>query len=987
MPNKKNIAKASLHAGGNINIGDVINYYINIDTPLPNGVNPLSNYLFTGDKATKYKQYLSGNILDYVSRDDFKRKNNLQKFLDESEIIKNFLMKDDMEGCIISGEGGVGKTRLLIQIGLYAFSQRWNVFFLTTRFSDFRTLANFLEFTNNIEGKHNGKHLLIIDYTEECNWYTPDFIEEIFTYNPNLKVKVIANCRNSFISSSNYPHSYYQAKLFESENEKEYQKHVINNILSPIKINIGNIDRFDFHSLKPSYAVFLRYLYESGKQLDILESGDFKEWLKKRFLATINVGNDFSEAEKAVIYLMSLPTNNNEALFNYNENKVLTNQIERLVNNGWIDEVELETGEIVYQSIHDTITDELLILLLEAKNRRQNIFFKDSIEFASAFKKTTNWIRSFERINGASSFDTIAFVKFIENCIDECEYLVNNKYELATTSLFEEEERIKLINNHLVFFSEYTKDILFGFPLSFALNVFSKKKSIPKGLKPLADNWLLVNKDLSSDRNIAHRIISTYIKLFGYLPEIKSHFEIYLTLPQSPWSSYVIKSFIDKTENIDFITKYTIQYLQNFAVTRQASFVLSAWLDKDGDKEIIQDFLIQYLVQNAKEKEARFILGRWLDKDGDKGIIQDFLIQYLEQNATEKENSFVLSAWLDKDGVKGIIQDFLIQYLEQNAIEKEASFVLGAWLDKNGDKEIIQDFLIQYLEQNAIEKETSFDFKAWLDKDGDKGIIQDFLIQYLKQNAKEKETGFVLGAWLDKDGDKEIIQDFLIQYLEQNAKDEEARYVFDAFLKRSIEIKNIEIFLKKFLEKYSEKDFASYVIHPYLKNYKDLDFIKPYFGKWLDNFVNKINTRFDLQFWLQKSSDYDFIKPYILKWLNQYYNNYFASYILQTYLDKTGDFITIKDFIYEWLPLHGENKGANYLLQSVIAYEQQSDIILPYCNKWLAKFGNVHSAHFLIVKWLEFHSYELLKAEIDSWLLLYSYSSAGERIVQMIKKQ
>ncbi len=60
MPNKKNIAKASLHAGGNINIGDVINYYINIDTPLPNGVNPLSNYLFTGDKATKYKQYLSG---------------------------------------------------------------------------------------------------------------------------------------------------------------------------------------------------------------------------------------------------------------------------------------------------------------------------------------------------------------------------------------------------------------------------------------------------------------------------------------------------------------------------------------------------------------------------------------------------------------------------------------------------------------------------------------------------------------------------------------------------------------------------------------------------------------------------------------------------------------------------------------------------------------------------------------------------------------
>ena len=983
MNNEKNIAKASLHAGGDINIGDVINYYINIDKPQPNGVNPLSNYLFTGDKANKYKQYLSGNILSYISRDDFKRENNPKNFITESEIVENLLNIRDNEGCIISGEGGIGKTRLLIQIGLYAFSQQWNVLFLTPRFDDFKALADFLEYTNGIEKKHNGNHLLIIDYIEECNWYNPDFIEEICTYNSNLNIKVIANCRNSFNGSSNYPHSYYQAKLIDNESEKEYQKHVINNIL--LNIHVEKIERFDFHLLKPSYAVFLRYLYETGKHLDILESGDFKEWLKKRFLATINIENDFLKAEKAIIYLMSLPCNNTETLFHYNENKVLTNQIDRLLNDGWIEEIEPETGEVAYHTIHDTITDELLILLLESKYKRQNIFFKDSIEFASVYNKTTNWIRAYERINGASPFNVGAFVKFIENCIDECDYLENNKNDLATTSLFEEEERIRIINNHPVFFNDYTKDLLFGFPLSFALNVFSKRESIPEGLKSLTDRWLLENTDLSFDRNIAHRIISTYIKLFGYVPEIKNHFEDYLTFPQSPWSSFVIKAYLSSTKNIDFIKNYTIQYLQKFADTKQARFVFKAWLDKDGDKGIIQDLLIQYLTQNSKEKEARFVFKAWLDKDGDKEIVQDYMIQYLSQNSKEKEVSFVLGAWLDKDGDKEIVQDYMIQYLSQNSKEKETSFVLRSWLDKAGDKEIIQDYLIQYLSQNSKEKETSFVLGAWLEKDGDKGIIQDFLIQYLSQNSKEKETSFVLGAWLEKDGDKGIIQDYLIQYLSQNSKEKEARFVFDSFLKRSLEIKNIEIYLKEYLKLYCTKDFASYVIHPYIKNYADLSFIKSYFEKWLDNHACKINTRYDLQNWLQKSNEHDFIKPYILQWLKENGKNNTACFILQSYLNKTCDFITVKKFVYEWLSMYGNTETANYLLQTVIGYESQSEIILPFCKKWLAKFGRNYIAHFIIIKWIKFHDFELLQKEIDDWLFLFRDSSNGKIIEQIIK--
>ena len=806
MNNEKNIAKASLHAGGDINIGDVINYYINIDKPQPNGVNPLSNYLFTGDKANKYKQYLSGNILSYISRDDFKRENNPKNFITESEIVENLLNIRDNEGCIISGEGGIGKTRLLIQIGLYAFSQQWNVLFLTPRFDDFKALADFLEYTNGIEKKHNGNHLLIIDYIEECNWYNPDFIEEICTYNSNLNIKVIANCRNSFNGSSNYPHSYYQAKLIDNESEKEYQKHVINNIL--LNIHVEKIERFDFHLLKPSYAVFLRYLYETGKHLDILESGDFKEWLKKRFLATINIENDFLKAEKAIIYLMSLPCNNTETLFHYNENKVLTNQIDRLLNDGWIEEIEPETGEVAYHTIHDTITDELLILLLESKYKRQNIFFKDSIEFASVYNKTTNWIRAYERINGASPFNVGAFVKFIENCIDECDYLENNKNDLATTSLFEEEERIRIINNHPVFFNDYTKDLLFGFPLSFALNVFSKRESIPEGLKSLTDRWLLENTDLSFDRNIAHRIISTYIKLFGYVPEIKNHFEDYLTFPQSPWSSFVIKAYLSSTKNIDFIKNYTIQYLQKFADTKQARFVFKAWLDKDGDKGIIQDLLIQYLTQNSKEKEARFVFDSFLKRSLEIKNIEIYLKEYLKLYCTK---------------------DF-------------ASYVIHPYIKNYADLSFIKSYFEKWLDNHACKINTRYDLQNWLQKSNEHDFIKPYILQWLKENGKNNTACFILQSYLNKTCDFITVKKFVYEWLSMYGNTETANYLLQTVIGYESQSEIILPFCKKWLAKFGRNYIAHFIIIKWIK-FHDFELLQKEIDDWLFLFRDSSNGK------------------------------------------------------------------------------------------------------------------------------------------------
>lgn len=66
-----------------------------------------------------------------------------------------------IEGGIISGKGGVGKTRLMLEMGILAHEQGWNVLVLNDRFEDEAELGEFLD---ALERK---RHLLLIDYIEE----------------------------------------------------------------------------------------------------------------------------------------------------------------------------------------------------------------------------------------------------------------------------------------------------------------------------------------------------------------------------------------------------------------------------------------------------------------------------------------------------------------------------------------------------------------------------------------------------------------------------------------------------------------------------------------------------------------------------------------------------------------------------------------------------------------------------------------------------
>lgn len=997
---EKNIVKASLQAGGNISIGDVHNYYQGFEKDYPNGVNTLSNYLFNGNKPNKYKQYLSNNILEYFSRDEYKAKNLKSEIITEADIINKTLNNSLIEGCIISGEGGVGKTRLLIQLGLHAFSIKWNVLFLTPRFSDIKELSEYLGYTGSIKNKHNGNHLLIIDYIEECPWFNPDFVEEILKYKPGLKIKIIANCRNSFIGSLQYPDSYYQVKLDNSESEKDYRKNVINKILSSVTIENITSDKLTFFTKKPSFAVFLRYLYDTGKEIDVSSSGDFKQWIKKRFVSSINKKDDIQSIQNIIIFLMCLPSK----IELFENNQELIAQFGKLINDGWIEEIELINNEVYYQVIHDTITDELLTIILESLNRTQFSFFNESIKFATSYGLVSNWFRAFERISGDDSFDLKLFKRQIENWINKDKYLNNNKIDIATTSILTEEERFIIISNNKEFFSDYLKDIVFGLPLSYAMNVFSKTDSLPTDFKNLADNWLQNNQEFDSDKNIATRVISTYVKLFGITPNVSFHLEHYFTLPPSNLSSFVIRSVLKYEGKTDSIESYIIEYLESYSHSKEASYVLrqwmsiggelnkikpylinhltihskdkdssyllSGWLNKNGEIKIIERYLFEYLTINASNDDARYVLSGYLSKSSNPCLVKESLLKYLHKNSSLVNSAFPMKDWLDRSCNPSVIEAFVLEYLNKNLKNSKSHFILGSWIINNGNLKTIKKYLLDYLSFFSEAVEVGYLLKSWLEKGGILIAIESNLIKYLSLYASSKDSLLILKSWIDSDGNKKLILPYLRTFLENNTSIENTSLVLCAWLDKGGSSNNIKDFLIRYLEENSKTKAASYVITSWLANSCDTEVVKPFI---IDNLTDEEINPFILTKWIEQDGDKNLILPHLISYLQKNSKLKESNHVLKAWLTSEGELEIVINFLQEHLSYNSTEINSRYLFDVYLNKSYPIEPIKNYFKEFLNKNSGRLDTSFVISPFLKhYNDLEFIKPYFETWLQNYA---------------
>jgi hypothetical protein len=813
-------------------IKDRFLYHYWIDLTYISGVERLSPVLET-NRPLRYDDYLSSSKLDYYSRDEYRTKHpEAGELVTETEILDMLLNQENRyDGCILYGEGGIGKTRLMLELGFRIESQGWIVYKITRYLRELQKLGGLF---------YPGlKYLLLFDYIEESEVFKPDIAKSLINLCPGAVIKILGNCRKTHIEASEL----LDAEGFFKENlsikdkalEKRYEEQVVKHIL-------GDLQRFfrvekDFYELRPAFAVFLKYLNEKYKteeeDLDFRNEGAFRLWLKKRLRLTFNeedYKNLTSQKERFYIFFIlsssreiSLsPVSSAETLRSSLGDKVVL----PLIRDGWVEKNEKDE----LRNIHDTIAEEILILRLQDYKDELETEIKWIFDFACQHDSIENCFRLFNRApdwvhdpkegkpgEGKKKNSRLVYNLFSKYIMQQPEVCKPLKELLARTTLMDEADIVRLLVEQSAFFEDVIQSLYFGMVLYFHIKHFHKYKeryeneAIRKAgddIRILLNVWLEVNKDFEEYPFIAARVISAFIEFFG------------------------LESGFGKNE--EEVGSFARKWLEKFCTTKEANFVIKSWLDGGGEKNIVAPYVVQWLERFPDVMNTSFVLQSWLWAKGEKEIVKDYVFQWLSKYPLEMETSFVIKSWLNAGGEKEVVISYVDPWLKKFPFEIDTHFVIKSWLNARGEKEVVKSYVGPWLAKYPLSMETIFVIQSWLDAKGEKEVVKDYVAPWLKKYPLEIETEFVIQSWLDAGGSPETVKNYINPWLTRFPLEEEiTSFVIRAWLRAGGEPEVVEPFVLQWLEEFSNSFEASYVMKALLRQTNDVESIKTYAHKWI----------------------------------------------------------------------------------------------------------------------------------------------------------
>ncbi|MCK5346131.1 MAG: ATP-binding protein, partial [Candidatus Heimdallarchaeota archaeon] len=249
----------------------------------PQGLVPLDD---SPDRGT-FRSYLTSEKLPYFSLGQHLKDIPAPQGIDipDEDNLLNQLEGGDTTGLIVTGSGGVGKTRLMLEIGRAAKQKGWMVLRVQSRLKDdaIEQLAERL--TPEIPV------LLLIDYIETQKRFT-ELVDTLNELNDtlSLQLRYVASCRTSFYPTISAISRQKQVDLSPINQYSvmswygDYQRHIVRHILENSGVDITD-RHLEICNNKPILAVFISYLQSTGRQTqlpELLKEEDFGTWIAKR---------------------------------------------------------------------------------------------------------------------------------------------------------------------------------------------------------------------------------------------------------------------------------------------------------------------------------------------------------------------------------------------------------------------------------------------------------------------------------------------------------------------------------------------------------------------------------------------------------------------------------------------------------------------------------------------------------------------------------
>ncbi|MBC7952924.1 MAG: hypothetical protein H7Z12_14040 [Rhodospirillaceae bacterium] len=853
-------------------------------------------------KASLFARYLEAGSLPYFSSEDYARSVGAAgrgAAADPAFLVSQLDACD--AGLIITGSGGIGKTRLMLELGLQAEKSGWTVLKAVGSLSR----DHWERAIRHMATGENQRLLILVDYAEEQENFK-ELARFVLADHP-LTVRVAANCRSSAYPRFRDVYGLQRINISredasEAEWWRNYRRWVVGEILRHTSViadpRAPEARRYlDQCADLPVLAAFMAYLLKTKGREELtalVAEPSFVAWLSHR------INKHFCDQDRIGLHFAQLMALLPSSLDGIRRDPRFRELLAWLKADGWVTEQPSADGHIVHESLHDVVVDQLLAFHVEAQGTLYVAdFAAELLDLAEGIPDAPPAaLRSLGRVADRPPFNQVSWMRVLQTRVQERpDVWAQARAALLAGGLLKPAEAIALFRA--------TPDLLEG--KAETENAFQRAlgdvaRSAAKGeaeLDPANHDWLLE----WMERCIAHVGDDDYLLTSGlrlaphrFAPAARAWLTRY---PETFFAHFLLVAWLEAKLPLADVALLCHAWARKFCRSRNFSYILRALATAKDDLPVLAEPIRDWLSLSGMTPAATFVFRSWLDATKDRALVETAIAEWLAvaENRLSADASYVFQSWLDATKDRTLVETAIVEWLAvvENRLLPDASYVFKSWLDATEDRTLVETAIAEWLAvtENRLSADAQFVFNSWLSATEDRTLVETAIAEWLAvvENRLSASAQFVFKSWLDATKNRTLVETTIAEWLAvaKNRLSPVAQFVFTSWLDAT----------------------------------KDRTLVESTVAEWLTVPENRLSPEASHGFkaWLDATKDCTMVQAAIADWVAVADNRQWAEadFVYRAWLDAKGEFSFIAAAALEWLHLYRDTLMPRYLLKHICA--------------------------------------------------------------------
>jgi len=638
---------------------------------------------------TGFKQFLASRNLPYFSRDCYMLEIGQDPVSQLDAVLQHLTQGNEARTHVIFGPGGVGKTRLSIEVCEKARDSGWWPIRLDRK-------ASVSKLDSLCQGHaDSAKLLLFIDYAEAFEELDrlPEAVSRLANDGKH-RISVLASTRSSSLQR-------VTDRLIGSQPEATdvsvaavqngYASWLVRKIIGHFDIPQSEAVARACKGL-PAMAAFAGFLFQRDRAQFDMQFGnlaavkDFTDWSAAR-LKMLEDRFPMLPVQAVLAELaVRLPIPKAEAYAFRDIAELQRNVFDILKVDRWIE----DEGD-TYSAAHDVLADAILARYLSAMPGGEQDRLQDVAVAALLDNRLDRCLAALDRLGDHPVFVKLSGMAMIETLMRrDSERTILALPALVKSRLMHPAELIALLAS-----SDVLRARLADLPQAHLPLAQAGEWAATRGrsLIDRATADLALNAPLGSAVAFQHPN-NMVLRCAHAFDPTRFHDDVIERLHAAPGaldSHYLIVSLLKWGTQPPDVLPHLALWLAGNSTAAKASFVYAAWLDAKGEVEAVREKLLLWVAAHGSTQDAQFVYKAWLDAKGEVEAVREKLLLWVATHGTTHEASHVYAAWLDAKGEVEAVREKLLLWVAAHGTTQDARFVYKAWLDAKGEVESVLD--------------------------------------------------------------------------------------------------------------------------------------------------------------------------------------------------------------------------------------------------------------------------------------------------------